>query len=64
VLDEPSFGQDARTWAELVAFLAELLDEGSSVVAVTHDAHLVDALADTELRMSRAGHLLESRVPR
>ena len=63
VLDEPTFGQDSRTWAELVAFLAELLDEGSSVIAVTHDAHLVDALADTELRMSRAGHRLESRVP-
>ncbi len=62
VLDEPTFGQDSRTWAELVAFLAELLDEGSSVIAVTHDVHLVDALADIELRMSRAGHRIESRV--
>jgi energy-coupling factor transporter ATP-binding protein EcfA2 len=62
VLDEPSFGQDSRTWAELVAFLAELLDEGSSVIAVTHDVNLVDALADSELRMSRTGHRLESRV--
>ncbi len=53
VLDEPTFGQDARTWAELVAFLAELLDEGSAVVAVTHDAALVAALADSELRMPR-----------
>ncbi|MCU1420939.1 MAG: transporter ATP-binding protein, partial [Microbacteriaceae bacterium] len=51
VLDEPTFGQDARTWAELVAFLAELLGEGSAVVAVTHDAALVDALADDVLRM-------------
>jgi energy-coupling factor transporter ATP-binding protein EcfA2 len=64
VLDEPTFGQDSRTWAELVAFLAELLDAGSSVVAVTHDAELVDALADAELRMSRAGHEIESRMPR
>ncbi|MHC5795733.1 ABC transporter ATP-binding protein [Lacisediminihabitans sp. FW035] len=64
VLDEPTFGQDSRTWAELVAFLAELLDEGGSVIAVTHDAQLVDALADSELRMSLAGHLLESRPPR
>jgi energy-coupling factor transporter ATP-binding protein EcfA2 len=52
ILDEPTFGQDARTWAELVAFLAELLDRGSAVVAVTHDTALVDALADHELRMS------------
>ena len=52
VLDEPTFGQDARTWRELVAFLAELLDGGSGVVTITHDADLVRALADTELRMT------------
>ena len=62
VLDEPTFGQDSRTWAELVVFLAELLDEGSSVIAVAHDAHPVEALADIELRISRAGHRIESRV--
>jgi energy-coupling factor transporter ATP-binding protein EcfA2 len=44
VLDEPTFGQDARTWAELVALLAELRDEGSAVVVVTHDADVVTAL--------------------
>ena len=64
VLDEPTFGQDSRTWEELVAFLAELLDSGSGVVAVTHDVELVDALADTELRMSRAGHQTVSRLTR
>ncbi len=52
VLDEPTFGQDARTWAELVALLAELVDrEGVGVLAVTHDADLVDALADDVLRL-------------
>ncbi|WP_166873451.1 ABC transporter ATP-binding protein [Salinibacterium sp. ZJ450] len=49
VLDEPTFGQDSRTWAELVALLAELIDAGSAVVAITHDADFVTALADTEL---------------
>ncbi|MCJ0701310.1 energy-coupling factor ABC transporter ATP-binding protein [Frigoribacterium faeni] len=49
VLDEPTFGQDARTWRELVAFLAELLDDGRAVVTVTHDADLVAALADDVL---------------
>lgn len=53
VLDEPTFGQDARTWRELVAFLAELLDEGSAIVAVTHDQRLAESLADAELRMTR-----------
>ena len=28
VADEPTFGQDARTWAELVALLADLRDAG------------------------------------
>ncbi|MEO7124322.1 MAG: ATP-binding cassette domain-containing protein [Lacisediminihabitans sp.] len=51
VLDEPTFGQDSRTWQELVALLAELLNDGSSVVAVTHDADFVDALADVEVRL-------------
>jgi energy-coupling factor transport system ATP-binding protein len=50
VLDEPTFGQDSRTWQELVALLAGLLDEGCSIVAITHDAELVSALATTTLR--------------
>ena len=46
VLDEPTFGQDARTWAELVALLAEVADAGVAVLAVSHDTELVDVLAD------------------
>lgn len=53
ILDEPTFGQDARTWRELVTFLSELLNEGACVIAVTHDAHLVAALCDSELRMTQ-----------
>jgi len=47
VLDEPTFGQDARTWAELVDLLAGLRGTGTAVVAATHDVDLCDALADT-----------------
>ncbi|SDQ88415.1 ABC transporter ATP-binding protein [Quadrisphaera sp. DSM 44207] len=46
VLDEPTFGQDARTWAQLVRLLREVRDEGAAVVAATHDADLTAALAD------------------
>lgn len=46
VLDEPTFGQDARTWQELVRLLAELLDDGTALVAVTHDEQFVAAVAD------------------
>ncbi|WP_374196612.1 ATP-binding cassette domain-containing protein, partial [Microbacterium sp. BF1] len=44
VLDEPTFGQDARTWAELVAMLAALRDEGAAIVTITHDLEVVRAL--------------------
>ncbi|MBE3078496.1 ABC transporter ATP-binding protein, partial [Clavibacter michiganensis subsp. michiganensis] len=55
VLDEPTFGQDARTWAELVALLADLVDrDGVGVLAVTHDADLVRGLADDVLRLDAA----------
>lgn len=37
VLDEPTFGQDANTWAELASLLLDLLDAGTAVVSVTHD---------------------------
>lgn len=52
VLDEPTFGQDSRTWAELVALLAEVREDGVAVCAVTHDADLVAALADDVLRLT------------
>ncbi|MCO5294339.1 MAG: energy-coupling factor ABC transporter ATP-binding protein [Homoserinimonas sp.] len=51
VLDEPTFGQDARTWAELVAILGGLAAQGSAIVTATHDQLLVEALADSEVRL-------------
>lgn len=51
VLDEPTFGQDARTWQELVALLAGLVKDGRSIVAMTHDQLFVDAIADHEVRL-------------
>jgi energy-coupling factor transport system ATP-binding protein len=48
LLDEPTFGQDARTWAELVLLLAEQLARGTAIAAVTHDRAFVDALAGDE----------------
>ncbi|GAA1228317.1 energy-coupling factor transport system ATP-binding protein [Microbacterium phyllosphaerae] len=44
VLDEPTFGQDATTWAELVGLIARLRDEGTAVVAISHDEAVLDAL--------------------
>lgn len=44
ILDEPTFGQDAVTWREMVALLAELRNEGAAIVTITHDLDLVAAL--------------------
>ena len=52
VLDEPTFGQDSRTWSELVTILAELIDDGSGLVMMTHDSELVATLADATLELS------------
>ncbi|MEJ7772139.1 MAG: ATP-binding cassette domain-containing protein [Geodermatophilaceae bacterium] len=52
VLDEPTFGQDPVTWAELVGLLAEARDAGTAVCLISHDARLVDGFADQELRLT------------
>ncbi len=49
VLDEPTFGQDASTWAQLVAIIAGLRDgvdgEGPrAIVAISHDQDVLRAL--------------------
>ena len=52
VLDEPTFGQDRRTWEELIQLLAEIADAGTAIVAITHDLDFAAALADDEIGLS------------
>ncbi|SEF17822.1 ABC transporter ATP-binding protein [Jiangella alba] len=52
VLDEPTFGQDARTWAELLELLVRLRVGGTAIVAVTHDEAFAGALADARVTVS------------
>jgi energy-coupling factor transport system ATP-binding protein len=51
VLDEPTFGQDAATWRELVILLDERRAAGCALAVVTHDADLVDVLADDRIAL-------------
>jgi len=55
VLDEPTFGQDRRTWGELLHLLAALRDAGRGIVFVTHDRPFAHALADRTLEMDGSG---------
>ncbi|WP_232323579.1 ABC transporter ATP-binding protein [Catenuloplanes japonicus] len=60
VLDEPTFGQDRRTWIELVDLLAALRDqEGAAIVAVTHDPDFVAALADETTTLTAGAETAE-----
>ncbi|WP_293172901.1 ATP-binding cassette domain-containing protein [Microcella sp.] len=52
LLDEPTFGQDSRTWAELATLLAEHRDAGGAVVMATHDRALVEALGAREVALA------------
>ncbi|MGO4691906.1 ABC transporter ATP-binding protein [Glaciibacter sp. 2TAF33] len=54
VLDEPTFGQDFRTWQDVVALLAGVASDGTAIIAVSHDRDFVDALADREFTMAAA----------
>ncbi|MGW9629248.1 ABC transporter ATP-binding protein [Agromyces sp. NPDC055520] len=49
ILDEPTFGQDRLTWIELVTLLRGLVDDGTTLLSVSHDAAYLDALGDRHL---------------
>ena len=51
VLDEPTFGQDRRTWGELLHLLAALRDDGRAICFLTHDRAFVHALADRTFQL-------------
>jgi energy-coupling factor transporter ATP-binding protein EcfA2 len=59
ILDEPTFGQDANTWAELVALLAELIQGGTCVVSVTHDGEYTAALGSRVVSVDGTSATLE-----
>ncbi|GGS35512.1 ABC transporter ATP-binding protein [Actinokineospora fastidiosa] len=59
VADEPTTGQDAITRAEVVAELAEVVNQGVALILLTHDLDVVRALADDVLVL-RAGRVVEA----
>ncbi len=57
VLDEPTFGQDRRGYEGLLAILDERLDEGTAIVAATHDVRFVADLGARRVEIE-AGRVL------
>ena len=52
LLDEPTTGQDAAAFADLMTLLRDHLDAGGAVIAVTHDEDLLTALQARRLEVT------------
>jgi energy-coupling factor transport system ATP-binding protein len=61
VLDEPTYGQDARSAAALVDEIATIRRDGTAVLIATHDVELVAEVADRVVGM--AGGRILADVP-
>jgi energy-coupling factor transport system ATP-binding protein len=51
VLDEPTFGQDRHGHAALLGILADRIEQGTAVLAATHDERFVAAFAERRVEM-------------
>ncbi|MDO5076465.1 ABC transporter ATP-binding protein [Corynebacterium sp.] len=49
ILDEPTFGQDRRTFVELVQILRDLTRDGITICSISHDEFFLAALGDYEV---------------
>lgn len=51
VLDEPTFGQDRITWMSLVRLVREQLEQGTTVISVTHDQTYLEVLGEHQIQL-------------
>lgn len=63
ILDEPTFGQDRVTWLELVRLLRDLVDDGVTLLSVTHDTAFREVLGDHRLELAGPAETVASRPP-
>jgi energy-coupling factor transport system ATP-binding protein len=52
LLDEPTFGQDRRGWEAMVGIVGELVEEGTAVVAATHDERFAARIAQRRIEIA------------
>lgn len=52
LLDEPTFGQDRRGWEAMAEILDELVEEGTAIVAATHDERFAARVAPRRIEMA------------
>lgn len=51
ILDEPTFGQDRNTWTDLVGLVLQILQEGRTIISVTHDPAYLEVLAENQIAL-------------
>nr|WP_253287297.1 ABC transporter ATP-binding protein [Corynebacterium aurimucosum] len=54
LLDEPTFGQDPRTFVELVRLLRQMVDDGTTIASITHDPLFIQSLGDHRVEVRGA----------
>ena len=62
ILDEPTAGQDYRHYTEIMEFLKELNERGTTVVLITHDMHLMLEYTNRAIVLSEGKKLKEDSV--
>lgn len=62
ILDEPTAGQDWKTYSEIMNFLRELNHQGKTIMIVTHDMHLMLEYTNRSLAFAN-GKLIADTTP-
>ena len=62
ILDEPTAGQDWKTYTEIMDFLRELNERGTTIMIVTHDMHLMLEYSKRSLAFAK-GKLIADTTP-
>lgn len=55
ILDEPTFGQDRKTWEYMVDMISGLRDQGKCIVVVTHDEEFIERIGARVIRLQPDG---------
>lgn len=62
ILDEPTAGQDWKTYTEIMSFLRKLNEDGKTIMIITHDMHLMLEYTDRSLVFAK-GQLIADTSP-
>ena len=62
ILDEPTAGQDWKTYTEIMSFLKELNESGKMIMIITHDMHLMLEYTNRSLVFAK-GRLIADTTP-